>query len=104
MAQQIVFRAEFFKEGDLYVGLAPEFNVSSFGGTLDEAKRSIKEAVDGFLEECEAMGTLEDVIEEAGFQKRGSQWLPRQILSGHQAGWSRFLIIRRGYGDVLHPG
>ncbi len=81
MAQQIVFRAEFFKEGDLYVGLAPEFNVSSFGETLDEAKRSLKEAVDGFLEECEAIGTLEDVIEEAGFQKRGSQWLPRQPVA-----------------------
>ena len=62
MAQRIVFRAEFFREGDLYVGLASELNVSSFGETLDEAKRSLKEAVDGFLEECEAMGTLEEVI------------------------------------------
>lgn len=81
MAQQIVFRAEFFKEGDLYVGLAPELNVSSFGETLDEAKESLKEAVDGFLEECETMGTLEDVIEEAGFEKTGNQWLPRQPIA-----------------------
>jgi len=81
MAQQIVFRAEFFREGTLYVGLAPEFNVSSFGETLDEAKRSLKEAVEGFLEECEAMDTLEEVIEEAGFEKRGDQWLPRQPIA-----------------------
>ena len=81
MAQQIVFRAEFFREGDLYVGLAPELNVSSFGETLDEAKESLKEAVDGFLEECETMGTLEDVIEEAGFEKTGNQWLPRQPIA-----------------------
>ena len=81
MAQRIVYRAEFFKEGDLYVGLAPELNVSSFGETLDEAKRSLKEAAGGFLEECEAMGTLEDVIGEAGFEKRGNQWLPRQPIA-----------------------
>ena len=69
MTQPVVFRAEFFREGDLYIGLAPELNVSSSGETLDEAKESLKEAVDGFLEECETMGTLEDVIEEAGFEK-----------------------------------
>ncbi len=81
MAQQIVFRAEFFREGDLYVSLAPELNVSSFGETLDEAKHSLKEAVDAFLEECETMGTLEDVLEEAGFEKTGNQWLPRQPIA-----------------------
>ena len=37
--------------------------------------------MDGFLEECEAMGTLEDVIEESGFEKRGNQWLPRQPIA-----------------------
>ena len=81
MAQQIVFRAEFFRERDLYVGLAPELNVSSFGETLDEAKKSLKEAVEGFLEECETMGTFEEVLEEAGFEKKGNQWLPRQPVA-----------------------
>jgi len=78
MAQNIVYRAEFFHEGDLYVGLALELNVSSFGETLDEAKRSLQEAVEAFIEECETMGTLEEVMEEAGFVKKGDRWLPRQ--------------------------
>ena len=65
----------------LYVGFAPELNLSSFGETLDETKRSIKEAVEGFLEECEFMGTLEEVMEEAGFEKTGAQWLPRQPIA-----------------------
>jgi len=81
MALRIVFRAEFFKEGDLYVGLAPELNVSSFGETLNEAKRSLQEAVEAFIEECETMGTFEEVLEEAGFEKRGDQWLPRQPVA-----------------------
>jgi len=81
MALRIVFRAEFFKEGDLYVGIAPELNVSSFGETLNGAKRSLQEAVEAFIEECAAMGTFEEVLEEAGFDKRGDQWLPRQPVA-----------------------
>jgi predicted RNase H-like HicB family nuclease len=80
MATRIVFRAEFFREGELYVGLAPELDVSSFGETIEEAKRSLQEAVEAFIEECEAMGTLVEVLEEAGFGRSGDLWLPRQPL------------------------
>ena len=64
---EVVYRAEFFREGDVYVGLAPELGVSSFGDTLEEAKSALREAVDAFLEECERMGSLKEVLEEAGF-------------------------------------
>jgi len=71
LAPRIVFRAEFFREDDLFVGLAPELDVSSFGERLEEAKRSLEEAVLAFVEECEAMGTLEEVLREAGFDWEG---------------------------------
>ena len=66
---KITFRAEILQEGDLYVGLCPELNVSSFGETVEEAKRSIKEALEAFIEECERMGTLEAILEESGFSR-----------------------------------
>jgi hypothetical protein len=78
MAERIVYRAEFFQEGDLYVGLAPELNVSSFGETLDEARLSLQEAVEAFAKACQTMGTFDEVMEESGFTKRGDSWLPRQ--------------------------
>lgn len=81
MAQPVVFRAEFFRERGLYVGLVPELDVSSFGETLEEAKRSLREAVGAFVEECEAMGTLEEVLQEAGFDRKGDLWLTRQPLA-----------------------
>jgi len=81
MVRRVVFRAEFFREGALYVGLAPELSVSSFGETLADAKRSLQEAVEGFIEECEAMGTFEQVIEEAGFEMKGDHWFPRQPVA-----------------------
>ncbi len=48
-------------EDDVYVTLSSELNVSSFGVTSAEAKESIKEAIEGFLEECREMRTLDEV-------------------------------------------
>lgn len=79
--RKINFRAEFFKEGDVYVGLCPELNVSSFGDSLLESRQSLTEAVEAFLEECERMGTLEDVLEEAGFSLHDGAWFPREPVS-----------------------
>jgi|GEM_PF-429605 len=62
-------RIEIFKEGEEYVALSPELNVSSFGETIEEAKLAIKEAIEAFMEECEKMGTLDGVLEEAGFKR-----------------------------------
>ncbi|WP_369018031.1 type II toxin-antitoxin system HicB family antitoxin [Thermatribacter velox] len=78
MKHKVVYRAEFFREGNLYVGVVPELNVSSYGETLEEARESLREAVEAFLEECERMGTLEEVMEEAGFVLRGDTWFSRQ--------------------------
>jgi predicted RNase H-like HicB family nuclease len=53
---------EIFKEDDQYVGLCPELNVSSFGDSPADAEESTKEAITLFLEECQKMGTLEQVL------------------------------------------
>lgn len=76
----ISVRIEIFKEGDVYVALSPELNVSSFGETVEEAKKSIKEALEAFLEECEKMGTLEDILEESGFSKVNDSWESRKLI------------------------
>ncbi len=68
------FRIEIFKEDKQYVAIAPELNVSSFGSTKKEAKESLREAVELFLEECRRMGTLEDVLIEAGFKSEHKLW------------------------------
>jgi predicted RNase H-like HicB family nuclease len=70
-------RVEIFKEDDVYVALSPELNVSSFGETIDEAKESIREAIEGFLEECREMGSLNEVLEESGFLRVENNWQSR---------------------------
>jgi predicted RNase H-like HicB family nuclease len=71
----IIMKVKVFKEGDVYVALCPELNVSSFGDDIKSAKRSLKEAIGAFLEECEVMETLEEVLEEAGFVKEKDRWV-----------------------------
>ena len=75
---QLSVSIEVFKEGDQYVALAPELNVSSFGESIDDARMSLKEALEAFLEECAEMGSLEQVLEESGFSKTGDSWQPRK--------------------------
>jgi hypothetical protein len=59
-----------FCGGDLYVGYCPALDVSSSGERNEEAERSVHEALRAFLEECEIMGTLDDVLAEAGLSLR----------------------------------
>ena len=77
---KISLRVEIFKEEDAYVALSPELNVSSFGETIEDAKKSIREALEAFIEECEKMGTLEAILEESGFSKVNDSWASRKPI------------------------
>ena len=87
--RRIIFRAEIFREGEVYVGLCPELNVSSFGEDIEDARHSLQEALEAFLEECEEMGTLEEVLEEAGFLQREGTWVSREPVVEEKMAISR---------------
>ena len=72
---KISLEIKVFKEGDVFVALCPELNVSSFGDDIESAKESLREALEAFLEECEARGTLQEVLEDAGFVKEKECWI-----------------------------
>ena len=44
------FTAVIEREVDGYVALCPELDIASQGDTADEARRNLREAVEGFLE------------------------------------------------------
>ena len=71
---QIEFEAIVFQEGEAYVAYSPKLDVSSCGSSVDEAKNNLKTAVRLFLEESEKMGTLEDILEEAGYESTGADY------------------------------
>jgi predicted RNase H-like HicB family nuclease len=64
---EIQFTTRIFKEGRTFIAHALELDVSSCGGTKEKALRNLKEAVRLFLEEAERLGTLERILDEAGY-------------------------------------
>lgn len=67
----IPYTVHTFREGKTYVTYVPELDVSSCGATDDEARKNIRDAVQGFLETSAEMGTLEEILQEAGYAREG---------------------------------
>ena len=74
--------AIFFQEGKVCVAYCPRLDLSSCGNDVDQARANLKTAVRLFLEESEKIGTLEDMLREAGYKLQPNQsWQALQILS-----------------------
>jgi predicted RNase H-like HicB family nuclease len=78
---EIDFTAQVWKEGPTFVSYSPELDVSSCGDSVAEARARLREAVSLFLEECSQRGTLEAILVESGFEKRGKSYRPRRIIA-----------------------
>jgi predicted RNase H-like HicB family nuclease len=81
MDKSISFTMHLFKEGDVFVAYVPELDLSSCGDTAEVARRNIRDAVQGFLETSERMGTLSEILEEAGYRREGEDWQPPEFVS-----------------------
>ena len=74
------FDVHIFKEGDTYVAYVPGLDVSSCGATDDEARRNIRDAVRGFLASSARLGTLDEILQEAGRRREGGKWLAPEFV------------------------
>jgi predicted RNase H-like HicB family nuclease len=82
----IEFTCQILKEGKTYVAYSPELDVSSCGSTRERARRNLLEAVRLFLQEAERMGTLEQILQEAGYVRhkqklKGPKFITAQPVS-----------------------
>lgn len=70
-----------FQEGETYVAYCPELDVSSCGDTIERAKEMLRTAVRLFIEEAGNMGSLEDILEEAGYKRKEGRWAPPRLVA-----------------------
>lgn len=77
----ISFTLQVWKENHTYVAYAPELDVSSCGDSLGQAKTRLREAVSLFLEEASRLGTLGDILSQAGFARQGNTYRPYRVLT-----------------------
>jgi len=76
----VSFTVHLFREGEMYVAHVPELDVSSCGETQEKARTNIQDAVRGFLEAAEDKGTLDEILEEAGYERNGNEWRPPEFV------------------------
>lgn len=79
--QEIAFTIHIFKEGNRYVAHVPKLDVSSCGATDEEARQNIQDAVRGFVETSRDMGTLTEILEEAGYVRDRETWRAPEFVS-----------------------
>ncbi len=60
---------ELWKEGNMYVSYCPELDIASCGENVDQAKKNLKEVILINLEEAKKLGTIDDLLQEAGFDE-----------------------------------
>jgi predicted RNase H-like HicB family nuclease len=79
--QQLSFTVHVFKEGDTFVAYIPELDLSSCGDTKEQARANIHDAIRGFLETAHDKGTLDEILEEAGYERAGDAWKAPEFVS-----------------------
>ena len=77
----ISFTVHVFKEGQTFVAYVPELDVSSCGSDPQEARKNIQDAVSGFLKTAAEMGTLREILEEAGYTLHENAWQSPEFVS-----------------------
>ena len=72
---QIEYTVQIWKEGEQFVAHAMPLDVMSAGQTPDEARKALDEAVHLFLVTAEEMGTINEVLEDAGYRADQGNWI-----------------------------
>ena len=70
----IAYTLQLWRDGDYFVAHAMPLDVMSTGKTEEEARYALDEAVSLFLKTAADIGTLEQVLEDAGYVFRGEEW------------------------------
>jgi len=77
---EIDYTVQIWQEGVHYIAHAMPLDVMSTGDTPAAARLAVEEAVQLFLSTASEIGTLEEVLEEAGYAHKQGGWVsPRWI-------------------------
>jgi predicted RNase H-like HicB family nuclease len=71
----IEYNAQIWKEENRYIAHAMPLDVMSAGPSPEEAIKALDEAVHLFLVTTADMGTLEEVLQESGYEFRQGGWV-----------------------------
>ena len=70
----IDYTIQIWREGDQFIAHAMPLDVASSGATPQTARASLDEAVKLFIQTADDRGTLNEVLEDAGYEHVCSRW------------------------------
>lgn len=84
---KIDYNIQVWQEGNQFVAHATPLDVMSSGPTPADAAKALDEAVRLFLVTAKDIGTLEDLLQEAGYQLQQDHWVSpnRVAIESHSA-------------------
>jgi hypothetical protein len=72
---KIIYQIEESKVGALHHAFCPELVMTGFGDSPEEARESLRREIGLYLEDCEGLGILDEVLIEAGFYDNDHVWM-----------------------------
>ena len=71
----IEYTIQIWKEGNQFIAHAMPLGVMSSGFTPENAKEALDEAVHLFLETASDTGTLDEILQESGYEFKQENWI-----------------------------
>jgi len=76
---RIVYQIQESLSGSVYEAFCAELVITGFGDTAEAAKEELRSQVAMYLEDCDNLGELDDVLIEAGFYFDGDKWVSNEV-------------------------
>ncbi len=75
LEMHIEYIIQIWQENNQYIAHAMPIDVMSSGGTPEEARHALYEAVSLFIATAEDLGTLDNILLESGYKRKAGKWI-----------------------------
>ena len=76
---RIVYQVHRSRSGSVHQTVCPELDITAFGDTAEAAGETLRAQVAMYLEDCDGLGILDQILIEAGFYFDGEMWVSNEV-------------------------
>ncbi len=76
---RIVYQIQESSSGDVCQAVCAELDITAFGDSPELAREALRSQVSMYLEDCDQLGALDEVLIEAGFYFDGESWISNEV-------------------------
>jgi hypothetical protein len=83
---EIDYTVQIWREAEQFIAHAMPLDVASCGATPEAARLALNEAARLFVTSAEELGTLDEILDEAGYKRQDSRWqAPEWVCFEHHS-------------------